>query len=385
MKLWIATGIVMAAAIAYGVPALSQGPSLPPGEYDLEAGRYVFNVPELQATDTPLSPTNTPVPPTSTSVPPTVTAEPSGHLDRVWHPLTEEFAHEHKQNPHALDGLLGTQLWSWTGGDISYPWETPNENLNKHEGYGWLVRQNIPIDNDTVYGQRPGSVRNYRFGYHAINSSVGAVTRLHSFVFDSELCWKPTNQCGPFFTAGWLDWGNLFSDDRVHVPLPGDNPNANNITNGRGARIHNRGPNAGSIWYSNSKGADDTANDFISFLLVLSDAWGPINPADPNELILDCPDFQCEWNNSQVRVLQVDVDLEVFVPELNGLIEFSGFTDRYGAVVSGCTSVSLDCVPLEIHGIPPERYIFTWDGQGENFIYDGDTSPPGEFWIAHPN
>ncbi len=46
---------------------LAQGPALPPGEYDLEAGQYVFNVPELVETEVP--PTDTPIPPTDTPVP----------------------------------------------------------------------------------------------------------------------------------------------------------------------------------------------------------------------------------------------------------------------------------------------------------------------------
>ena len=47
MKRYIAAGIVGIMALAVSVSTLAQGPALPPGEYDLEEGQYVFNVPAL--------------------------------------------------------------------------------------------------------------------------------------------------------------------------------------------------------------------------------------------------------------------------------------------------------------------------------------------------
>lgn len=80
------------------------------GTYDLEEGQYVFNVPGLAAT--------------ATSVPPTKTTVPSGHDNRAWHPLTQEFAHEHGDDPSGMDDVFGTGAYDLAGGEISYPWQT---------------------------------------------------------------------------------------------------------------------------------------------------------------------------------------------------------------------------------------------------------------------
>jgi len=88
----VGTAVVLilgSVAVFFGIRTLAQGVLLPPGEYDLEAGKYVFNQHPLSvlnlsvldlsatpvlATDTPVSPTDTPIP-TETPVPPTDTPE----------------------------------------------------------------------------------------------------------------------------------------------------------------------------------------------------------------------------------------------------------------------------------------------------------------------
>src|SRR3990167_1425085 len=160
-KRQIAVAVIVLLAALFAGRTLAQGPALPAGEYDLEAGQYVFNVPALAVTATPIPPTETPVPPTSTPVPApaTLTATPEGtvlpyagaplcpiHNDREWHALWDydqgcHYNHEHKDNPHDLDDVFGTQIYEIAGGSISYPWQTPNENLNKHNSYGWIVRR----------------------------------------------------------------------------------------------------------------------------------------------------------------------------------------------------------------------------------------------------
>src|SRR3989304_4129094 len=79
-KKQIAITIIVLLAALFAGRTLAQGPALPAGEYDLEAGQYVFNVPALAVTATPIPPTETPVPPTSTPVPApaTLTATPEG-------------------------------------------------------------------------------------------------------------------------------------------------------------------------------------------------------------------------------------------------------------------------------------------------------------------
>ena len=105
----------MAAVLILGIVALffivggglAQGPSLPPGVYDLEEGKYVFNVPELAPTSTPVpAPTDTPVlPPTDTPVP--------SHPDS-WHPPE---THEHGDAPPqwVLDSPLSASFVGMRG------------------------------------------------------------------------------------------------------------------------------------------------------------------------------------------------------------------------------------------------------------------------------
>src|SRR3972149_2650962 len=158
-KRQIAVAVIVLLAALFAGRTLAQGPALPPGEYDLEAGQYVFSVPELAV-------------PTETPIPPTGTPELNGHDDRAWHPLTEAFGHEHKADPHSVDDIFGVQFYEWAGGEISYPWETPNENANKHEFYGWLVERNAP----KIYNQY---VSDYRVQYHGDVAAIGALNRFH--------------------------------------------------------------------------------------------------------------------------------------------------------------------------------------------------------------
>jgi len=83
---------------------------------------------------------------TPTPQPPTATPEPDGdvepyadaplcpsHDDRAFHTLWDaergcHYDHEHGDNPHDVDHIFGTEFYDWAGGEISYPWQTPDEN-----------------------------------------------------------------------------------------------------------------------------------------------------------------------------------------------------------------------------------------------------------------
>src|SRR5690606_37420326 len=66
-----------------------------------------------------------------------------GHDDTAWHLPSDENPHHHGFNPNNYVDIFGDVLVDYlaTYGEISYPWQTPNENINKHQGYIWLYTQ----------------------------------------------------------------------------------------------------------------------------------------------------------------------------------------------------------------------------------------------------
>jgi hypothetical protein len=45
----------------------------------------------------------------------------------------------------------------------------------------------------------------------------------------------------------------------------------------------------------------------------------------------------------------------------NLIADYSGYTDRYGTIVTGCTSVSLDCIPISFTSVPlPLGIWYQW-------------------------
>jgi len=107
---------------------------------------------EPTETPTPQPPTAAPEPTeTPTPQPPTATPEPDGdvepyadapacpsHDDRAFHALWDaergcHYDHEHGDNPHDVDHIFGTEFYDWAGGEISYPWQTPDENGRRRD------------------------------------------------------------------------------------------------------------------------------------------------------------------------------------------------------------------------------------------------------------
>jgi len=169
--------------------------------------------------------------------------------------------------------------------------------------------------------------------------------------------------------------------------LSGDNPRATGPTSGLGKRSHFI--DGFEIWYTNSPGGsggviDPTAHRFVFLTLLFPEPWGPLNPNDPSEQTFYCPSFDCTSNNSRARLhgLILYLDSPVFDLDGNGIINFSGYADRYGNVVQGCTVPGVNCVPLVIDNVPVGVYILP-EGQGR--MIEGDISPSGEFWIRYPN
>ena len=230
--------IVLAGIALLAIPALilAQGTALPPGEYDLEAGQYVLNVPALVSTSTPVPPTDTPVPPTDTPMPPTDTPiPPTEHNKTEWHPVSADISHTHNADPDSVAHIFGPIL-DYLPQSISYPWQTTNENLNKHEGYKWGVAEHSICIQRAVYVGR-NCVMAWRIEHHQVGGSVGAVTRFHSGYAELLICdFHDLQDCGILRIGQPLvDYGCLRSNRpivREHIPLPSDGNCADRVVDG---------------------------------------------------------------------------------------------------------------------------------------------------------
>lgn len=303
------------------------------------------------------------------------------HNDTEWHALFDEeknchYNHEHKENPHDVDAVLGLVGLLYGGQEISYPWQTfsdaGTENQLKHQGYGWLVRK----DEKCISKFTEGCLTDFRVQYHAIMASHGAVTRFHSFWLEARGCLKRNPaQCGIIRTGGWVDYGHLIVDGR-HIPLPGDPAEI-----GSSRRVHyNETGNASfGTWYGR--------NNLTLVSIQTNRMWGLINPDNPHEQHLFCPDYHCKNNGSMMQAHAIGVYVRPELdPDGNGRVTFNGYTNQYGEIVPDCNEIGLDCIPLQIINMPVGHYEYRDDTrpQGQPVI-DHDSSPPGEWWITYPN
>ena len=380
-------GILLAIALAFAVPALSQGPALPPGEYDLEAGQYVFNVPALQATDTPVAPSATPAP--------TDTPAPTGHNDTEWHPLTEAIGHEHGSDPNSVNDIFG-EPGCWFGNcgqSISYPFETLNENVLKHEVYTWIVLRDLPPNRDPW-------IKAFRMEAHFTGGAfrnpsdptqafAGYLARFHSAMIEAQVCRQSDGTCGFVRIALRMDTGCLRINGAYHC-LPGEEDANGSVRIYRAQQFWASGfPPAGRsniLWYTKFYG---TPFGLLALNLEANDSSVNVDPDEISTLNLLCPAFDCEFNDSLKWVHRMKFRTLSFAdPDGDGLVSDSGFLNQSGSVDAGCTSPSSVCLPYSGNNAPIGKYSYAPGLQlpaEEPIMLEFDTSPPGEFWIRHPN
>ncbi len=318
------------------------------------------------------------------------------HDPTVWHGLWNAeqgcyYDHEHKDDPSSADDIFGPVGEFYSGQEISYPWQTfvgagdgypepplPGEDMleneRKHTGYAWLVRRDI---SGCTLAYAP-CVHDARIQIHALLSAHDGTVRYHSGVIEVRIL----NSDGSYGLAkmgGWYDFSCLYIDG-ARVPLTGD-PSDGCSMNAR--RSHSS--TSGQIrWYGehNQEGMPVTSRLSITTL----DAWGPMDPANPGELIFTCPDYRCSENGSNMSLHQLFLGFLPILDDdndqrLNGLY----YTDRYGFLASGCTEAGLDCVPLYLDNIPTAemQYFDQYNGIPSPGGLEYDLSPAGEWWIAY--
>jgi hypothetical protein len=333
------------------------------------------------------------------------------HDPTRWHPLGNSAAdchyqHEHSADPNQINDIFGPP-GAWFGGSsISYPWQTPHENEEKHEAYSWIVRRGIPSQG------REEWIQDFRLQVHVTGTPFmgdngalhgGYLSRYHSFSLEARVC-NLGGQCGLVRTGGWIDFGNLEIHDYGPMPLPGEEDAVADL--GR-RRIHYFHPDpearqdsrlgAPYFWYGRQLPPGDNAAaaniPLKPVLIALSsvDAAVNVDPARLYELQFFCPNYDCDKNDStkQAHVVQITVPEAYAGPD--GRVNLSVFVNRYGVLASGCTAVGLDCIPLQIENAPAtagpvqHRDDTHLVGHPNSGYDDYDTSLPGQWWIEYPN
>ena len=420
------------------------------------------------ATQTPSdTPTQTPtVMPTATSTPaPQLTPVASAplcptHDDRYWHGLWDAARGCHYDHVHGVDpnhavissyvitgvGVMGDMRTLQGGVDFGYVWQTTLENYNKHRGY---VGQSaiVPCEQQNYQYMALG-LRNcitaFDIVFHHDHGVREGVSRFHSASVHVAGCARDGSGCGDIFTGGLSDTGDLHSpykttcrdalgsnrplcptdnavwlnqlnnppywayvtitdalkvlnngdlarNDPSKLNLPSNRLTWENYSSDRTLLSGNRLGQANRIFHIN-------ARDYNS-----SSYYDPVN----RTFGYVCPDSSCLATSDAVYIYTVVVEVPSNLPKVNGLVWFTGYTDRAGRISTSCTAPGVECVPLRIRNMKPGLYIYdmaapftpgtrTW---GDGVVTTGaryfDVTPPNVpcdgnpakscSWIKLPN
>jgi hypothetical protein len=333
------------------------------------------------------------------------------HDSSQWHALTNlaancHYRHLHKHDPYQINDIFGPP-GAWFGGaSISYPWQTPHENEEKHEAYNWIVRRGIPSQG------RDEWIQDFRLQIHATSAPFtrpdgtlhgGYLARYHSFSLEARVC-NSAGQCGIVRTGGWVDFGNLEIEGFGDLPLPGEEDAVSDLSRRRlhffyqDPEMRAKGQlGAHFFWYGRqippqeNAPAAKTPLKPVLIAVATKDASVNVDPAHLYELHFFCPEYDCNKNDSTIQAHVVQITVPEDYAGADGRVNFSAYTNRYGELVTGCISVGLDCIPLLIENAPAtdgpvqhrdDTHLVGHPSMGYD---DFDTSPPGQWWIKYPN
>lgn len=308
-----------------------------------------------------------------------------------WHALVGyengvlcHFDHEHGQNvdtPYWRALFGGLEYTDYTGQEISYPWETPNENLIKHGGYKIIaydkrafgcVRRN-PSD---------GVIEAYIMQFHARSDQADARAHVHSGMLLVRVC-DPDNPGGDpgfGFFSGWQQFGQIVAPyqggpNDVILNLPGQpqppydparEPYLGHECIGDSdTTCHNfdqAKKTASATWVS--EGVNIPSHALFTYQLDSRDLYDGILASTR----LTTPEFRyfcsqdggftydpvnCRNNGSTFRPTGIKINIPAAWDGATfdsdprpGRVTAELWTDRFGALVEGCVIQDLDCVPL---------------------------------------
>ena len=293
------------------------------------------------------------------------------HDDRAYHGIWDEergchYNHSHGDDPHSVDHIFGTDFYSWAGGEISYPWETPRENELKHAAYNWFVR----VEDDCFSEFEDGCVRAFRAQAHGVGAVQGDVVPFHSAWMEALVCSEARpDECGIIRGGGWQGPADLIIDGSRVLDRE-DSANRFFLS------YYHTGDGQFTTWYNGVR------SSFIGVTMQFEDRWNYAPPGEGctvandevdcdvmfsvEQELLDATEWFCDEDDNGVPELencshnssrrQIHLvasafggrHLDLLDPDGDGVTTFSGFTDRYGEPVNGCTEAGLDCVPLRL-------------------------------------
>jgi hypothetical protein len=297
----------------------------------------------------------------------------ASHDNRAWHSLWNasegcHYDHHHGDDPSLVNDLFGTSLFDRMGGSISHPWQTFSaagyENDLKHAGYFWHVGRNIPATSGQVQW-----ITDYRLQVHQHPSGRDVPVRHHSFVMEARVINVMTGRVGFIRTGGWVDFGHLVLNG-VKVLDVGQSAEP--------GRHRQHGSTGGQgIWYGATAATHvpdrfgRIARGFVTVSTSVHDLWDATQAHDfGNFLDYECTrqfgiaptDTRCRNNGTVLRAHLLGINgqaagnggmLAVVDPDGNGVIDWTGYTDRYGVPQQAgvCSAASLDCFPTVLSGV----------------------------------
>lgn len=373
--------------------------------------RTSTSIPTQTPTQTPTwTPTLTPVGTFAIQTPtPVAGGLCATHDDTKWHGWTGtagcRYTHTHGDNPldPAIVAIFGG-VWPDPNQEISYPWQTNHENMNKHNGYYNINITQFPAGANALnwVGRTANYIKAGRFQFH-FHTYLDHAVQVHSYKMEVLVCTLNDSQCGIVRTGGHWHTGVVHCPYKTaYCPLPSDAPVPPNLwlpgtgmdTSGKSIdpyRGHFRTCN--QIW-SNlaanpdgwNEGAgmlyDDTTRDnpifwtsgyrvygdygWLSQLGVASfdEAVCIDTNTNPASFHLTCDQAPngaaCRFDGTELSLLNAGV-------LINSSVRNVAFTEVTGKPSTSCTVMGTNCVPLVIQPGVPDG----WAG------YNFSDIPPG--------
>lgn len=298
------------------------------------------------------------------------------HSETEYHTLWNKELGCHYDHHHGYDPAktpFKDIVATWEQG-VSYEWQTPSENQNKHKGYIYLYSEakdgcELGRHQDTA----KGCVRKVLYQLHSIGTNSEVTTRFHSFRFVAEVCNLDQTNCGFVQGGGQSDYGVTHCPYKKEacpkasdvLPLPGDNgvlPDTVAITQppyvAAGLlsdllRIQSSGRNT-QFWNGFTPNKivaqyyPHAPNTLFSAAWSSVDGWTLIQPGDDYKEHYICEDSLCKFNHSEFRLYAVKITLPKSA-QAGG----TTYTTVFGHAASGCIEATASCVPLVIDATVP--------------------------------
>lgn len=376
---------------------------VPPGETGrLTCGTGFTGPPAVTTTEITSEPCALPTP---TPVPRPAGSGPRdglplcAHDQDQWHgaydPVNDcHYDHLHAFNPDdpKLLELFGDVRQHTGGRTVSYPWLRQvgdvSEQTHKHEGYRWDGRWDRPCLSDFARN----CIRAYRIQAHITGSHVDAVSRVHSYWMEAQVCQDRgggvAGTCGIIRGGGHTDTGILVQpygpgSEGVHIPLPGQDPplsdpaakelfdqDNDGIYEQRiPYRFHggyrqtpegalSRSPGNTILW--NMLTRIDKSNPFTSISVRIEDAHDFVNHLDPHTFNPMCRNGPCKENSSTFGAASMMAEVDPLMDggefdadgAVNGFVTWSGWTNLLGYIDTDCNMTGPSCVPLIMENVP---------------------------------